>query len=109
MGATTSRLAAAIGAVATAAFFAMAFPSLARADSNTIGRYMIAPQSNTGTVWQVDTMTGAMRLCLPPPDGRPVGENPFADLIPPKPDGSQAVGDKPAAVFGPPECGAWGP
>ncbi len=31
-----------------------------------IGPYQIAPQSNTGNAWVVNTTTGQLRLCRPP-------------------------------------------
>ncbi len=30
------------------------------------GPYQIEPQANSGNVWVLDTVTGALRLCLPP-------------------------------------------
>ena len=31
------------------------------------GPYQIVPQANTGNVWVLDTKSGALRLCSPPP------------------------------------------
>jgi hypothetical protein len=35
-------------------------------EGRSVGRYQIQAQANTGNVWMVDTMTGGLRLCLPP-------------------------------------------
>ncbi len=57
--------------VAAAALFAVALivtdsrPTTAQA--RRAGSYQIAPQAVTGNVWIVNTATGDLRLCKPPP------------------------------------------
>lgn len=40
--------------------------ALPLAGPQAAGSFQIVPQANTGNVWVINTLTGALRLCLPP-------------------------------------------